>query len=199
MERTLLEWLSRTGPAVLFFAQIFGIFGLPIPDELLLTLAGALVRHGELNGPATIAATMAGCAGGITFSFVLGRTVGATVVRHRVLRGRHAALARAERWFKRFGVWLLTFGYFVPGARHGSAMTAGLASLEYRRFAKAAYPGAVLWSSFYLGLGYVAGDRWEQIARIMPGRLTTMAIALGVAVAIFIVAARRRRPPVHNG
>jgi hypothetical protein len=46
MERQLVEWLVRYGAPMLFFAQVFGIFGLPIPDELLLTLAGALVRKG---------------------------------------------------------------------------------------------------------------------------------------------------------
>jgi membrane protein DedA with SNARE-associated domain len=112
---------------------------------------------------------------------------------HQVLRRHQAALARAERWFKRFGVWLLTFGYFVPGARHVSAITAGVASLEYRRFAKAAYPGAVLWSGVYLGLGYMAGDRWETIARLMPGRLATVVLAIAVGVAIVVVAARQRR------
>jgi hypothetical protein len=40
MDRHFLEWLVRFGTPVLFFAQLFGIFELPIPDELLLTVAG---------------------------------------------------------------------------------------------------------------------------------------------------------------
>src|SRR5205814_617058 len=111
-------------------------------------------------------------------SFVLGRTLGGAALGHRALRSHQAALGRAERWFERFGVWLLAFSYFVPGVRHVSAITAGVASLEYRKFALAAYPGAVLWSSFYLGIGYFAGDRWESIASIMPGRLGTVVIAI---------------------
>jgi hypothetical protein len=35
VEPQVVEWLVRYG----FFAQIFGIFGLPIPDELPLTIA----------------------------------------------------------------------------------------------------------------------------------------------------------------
>jgi membrane protein DedA with SNARE-associated domain len=195
VEQTLLDWLARFGPPVLFFAQIFGIFGVPVPDELLLTLAGVLVREGALSAPATVAATFAGCAGGITLSFVLGRTVGVAALHHRALRAHRAALGRAERWFERFGVWLLAFGYFVPGVRHVSAITAGSASLEYRTFAAAAYPGAVLWCSLYLGLGYFGGEHWPAIAARLPGRLSTTGFAVGAAIVIYLVTTRRRRRP----
>ncbi|HEY2905654.1 MAG TPA: hypothetical protein VGJ29_07115, partial [Vicinamibacterales bacterium] len=76
MDRHVFDWLVRYGAPVLFFAQLFGIFGLPIPDELLLTVAGVLVRRGELGGPSVLTAAVAGCAVGITLSYVLGRTVG---------------------------------------------------------------------------------------------------------------------------
>ena len=190
MHQTILDLLGRIGPPFLFFAQIFGIFGVPVPDEVLLILAGALVRHGQLNGSATVAAAIAGCSGGITLSFVLGRTIGVAALHHRALRRHHAALARAERWFRRFGVWLLAFGYFVPGVRHVSAITAGSTSLEYYRFARAAYPGAVLWCSVFLSIGYYAGDRWEQIARVMPDRPVILAIALVATGIIFVIATR---------
>src|SRR4029450_2076059 len=49
LERAFIAWLVRFGAPLLFFAQVFGIFGLPIPDELLLTIAGALVAAGRLE------------------------------------------------------------------------------------------------------------------------------------------------------
>ena len=39
MEQRLLDWLAHYGPVVLVLAQVAGIFGLPIPDELLLTVS----------------------------------------------------------------------------------------------------------------------------------------------------------------
>jgi hypothetical protein len=35
MEQRLFDLLARDGVWLLFAAQVFGIFGLPIPDELL--------------------------------------------------------------------------------------------------------------------------------------------------------------------
>ena len=60
MERQLIDWLVRYGSPLLFVAQVFGIFGLPIPDELLLTVAGVLVRRGQLAAAPTILSARAG-------------------------------------------------------------------------------------------------------------------------------------------
>src|SRR6476619_4563018 len=104
MDRTAMEWLVRFGAPTLFFAQVFGIFGVPIPDELLLTLAGALIRKGQLNPAATIAAAIAGALGGMTLSYGLGRAIGVTVLRRKLHLSEHA-IDRAVRWFHRLGGW----------------------------------------------------------------------------------------------
>src|SRR5206468_12288929 len=121
MENRLIFWLSHFRPSALFFAQMLGIFGLPIPDEFLLTVAGALVREGHLPIGWTIAAAIAGCFSGITLSYVVGRTVGSAAL-HRLAHVSDASFGRAQRWFERFGCWLLMFGYFIPGVRHCTAL-----------------------------------------------------------------------------
>src|SRR5262245_2476316 len=104
MEREVVGWLVRFGAPLLFFAQVFGIFVVPIPDELLLTLAGALVASGRLQLPATALAAVSGCLVGITLSYVLGRWVGLPVLHARFARHRDV-LERAQDWFRRFGGW----------------------------------------------------------------------------------------------
>jgi membrane protein DedA with SNARE-associated domain len=191
MEHIFISWLRHYGPAVLFLAQMFGIFGVPIPDELLMTVAGALVRRGELNGPATLVAAITGCSTGITGSYVLGRTVGITTMR-RVLHIRESSLARAQRWFTRFGVWLLAFGYFVPGVRHVTAIAAGSTPLDYGQFARAAYPGAVFWCLVFLGTGYIAGDHLEDVTFLIGRHLGAAGALLFAAAAVYILVTTRR-------
>src|SRR5262249_43922624 len=60
LEHKLFEWLASYGPPVLFFAQMFGIFGVPIPDELLMTISGALVRRGQMPALMTAVAALTG-------------------------------------------------------------------------------------------------------------------------------------------
>lgn len=191
MERHVLDWLVRFGTPALFFAQLFGIFGLPIPDELLLTLAGVLVRKGQLAGTPTMVAAIGGCAAGITVSYVLGRTVGVATVQ-RLLHVSSDPLHKAQTWFRRFGCWLLAFGYFIPGVRHVTALAAGSMPLEYRTFATYAYPGAVLWSSTFVALGYFAGDRWRTVLDAVRRHVILVALVAAAGVAAYMIWAARR-------
>ena len=186
MEQALIAHLVQYGPPVLFLAQVFGIFGLPIPDELLMTVAGALVRRGQMDAAATMAAAVTGCSAGITLSYVLGRTVGASAL-HRLAHVPDAAFARAQRWFARFGHWLLTFGYFIPGIRHVTAIAAGSAPITYAAFARAAYPGAILWCCVFIGVGYYSGDRWEQAAALLRGHVRLALAIVAVAASCWVL------------
>ena len=189
VERQLVEWLVRYGAPVLFVAQVFGIFGLPIPDELLLTIAGVLVRKGQLAAGPTIFSAIAGCCVGITLSYVLGRTIGLAALR-RVFHVHEPALTRAQRWFRRLGCWLLAFGYYIPGVRHVTAIAAGSTPLEYSTFALYAYSGAVVWCATFVGLGYYAGNRWLELLDAV--RQHALLVAIGGCVALLAYARTAR-------
>ena len=195
MEHEVVGWLLRYGAPLLFFAQVFGIFGVPIPDELLLTVAGALVASGRLQLPSTVLAAFTGCLTGITLSYAVGRWVGLPVLHARFARHRDV-LERAQNWFRRFGGWLLTFGYFIPGVRHVTAIAAGSGCLEYRRFAVFAYTGGIIWCSVFLAIGYFAGDRWPAVVAAVRTHTVRIAVIAGSALAVYVilrVAAQRRR------
>ncbi len=186
MERELVSWLVRYGAALVFFAQVFGIFGLPIPDEILLTVAGALIKKGELNGSSIFLAAIAGCLCGISLSYLLGCLVDIKVLRKKFPH-HQAAIKRAQAWFRRFDSWLLAFGYFIPGVRHVTAIIAGSSELTYREFALYAYSGGVLWSSTFLMLGYYAGDHWEEVVDTVRANVTFAAVVLAGAIAMYLV------------
>src|SRR3954447_6336450 len=192
VEQQLTAWLVRYGTPTLFAAQMFGIFGLPIPDELLLTMAGALVAQGVMNPSPTIVAAIGGCLLGITLSYLIGRIVGITVLRK--LFARHLAhVERGQEMFRRFGGWLLAFGYFVPGVRHVTAIAAGSGCLNYSTFAWYAYPGGILWCAVFLSLGYYAGDRWQAVAQAVKSNAATVFGVLACAFIAYAVARTMRQ------
>jgi membrane protein DedA with SNARE-associated domain len=200
MEQHLFDLLARHGVWVLFGAQMFGVVGLPIPDEVLLTLAGGLVHSGSLPASATLAAAISGSIVGMTFSYALGRA-GARV-RQRLPGIGSGALNRARPLFDRHGKWLLAFGCVIPGIRHVAPIAAGAGLVEFRTFCLYAYPGAALWSSAFVALGYYAGaaHRWEHAALLLRAHFVFVAIALGILVSTYTFAkhglALRRRPRV---
>ena len=191
MERHLFDLLTRDGAWVLFVAQALGIVGLPIPDELLLTLAGGLVRRGDLRGPATLAAAIAGSLVGTTLSYTLGRLGGRAL--HHLTAINGGTLERAQSWFDRFGKWLLAFGCFVPGVRHVTALAAGSAALDFRTFCAYAYPGVAVWSTTFVAIGYYAGAgrEWEHAALLLRAHLVLVAVVLGALAVAYMIVSRR--------
>lgn len=199
MPASLLHWVSAYGPAAIFVLLFLGVFGLPVPDETLLTFAGVLVRQGHLHFVSTLAAAALGSMGGITLSYVVGRTLGLGVVDRfgRWLHVTRADLARIERWFEHSGRWVLTFGYFVPGVRHFTAIVAGSSSLPVPVFARYAYSGAAIWALTFITLGWYVGSAWEAALATAHRHITTVAIVVVVLVGVYALAHRwwlRRRP-----
>jgi membrane protein DedA with SNARE-associated domain len=189
LEQHVLAWITQYGYVAIFGLLVFGIVGLPVPDETLLTFTGYLVYRGNLSLTLAWVAAVAGSASGITISFVLGRAFG-----HKVLLryGRYFhltedRLARAHSWFERIGHWALTFGYFIPGVRHLTAYAAGMAEVRPHQFAVFAYTGSVLWVSTFLSLGYFLGERWEAVQKNVDQYLIGFAIAFAVLVAGYLV------------
>jgi len=156
MEQQLLAWVSHYGAVALFALLAFGIVGLPVPNETLLTLAGALIRKGELHLASTLLAACAGNIVGVTASYGLGRFAGMTSWVHNHLA---TSMINLEHWFEKIGKWTLAFGYFIPGVRHLTALAAGSSGFPFRTFVPFAYGGAVVWTLLFLGLGYYLGAR----------------------------------------
>ena len=183
----ILTWVSHYGYAGVFAMLMFGIAGLPIPDETILVFCGYLIWKGRMNLALTFASGVAGSVCGISLSYIVGRTVGYRLI-HRYGRYLHISrkdIDRVHRWFQHMGEWLLTFGYFIPGVRHLTALVAGMSELEYPVFARFAYSGAVIWVATFLAIGYFVGDKW-QFAVDMVHRYTLLATAAGLAVLLVV-------------
>ena len=137
---------------------------------------------------------LAGSICGITLSYLLGRSAGYGFV-HRYGRYVHLTedrLGQILGWFDKVGHWLLTFGYFVPGVRHFTALVAGMSRLKYRSFAMYAYPGAFLWVSTFVGVGYFLGKHWKTAFEGVH-RDIVIAVAAVVVVGWIVWAVRARR------
>lgn len=189
-------FLAHYGYFAIFGLLMLGIIGPLIPDETILVLSGIAVHRGELHLGPTIAIAFAGSLCGISVSYTLGRT-GALLALdrypplHRWI-GRH--LPQVQAWFDRHGKWTLFFGYFIAGARHFTAIAAGISRLRVRTFMLFAYPGGFIWVVCFVAIGYYLGAEWERFAHSFNrGALITVGIAAAIGIAGWFL---RRRNPV---
>ena len=136
MREIALHWITQHGYAGIFSLLVFGIVGLPVPDEWLLTFSGYLVFKHTLRFLPTFGAAFLGSACGITVSYSLGRIFD-TLSLYKYGWLFHLTperLARVHSWFERRGRWTLLVGYFIPGVRHLTGYVAGVSRVELREF-----------------------------------------------------------------
>ena len=186
LQETYILWISQYGYIGIFSLLMFGIIGLPIPDELLMTFSGYLVSRGDLNIAPTIASAFLGSICGVSVSYCLGRTGGSFLI---VKYGRWIHLTqdkmdRVHEWFNHTGRWGLFIGYFIPGVRHLNALAAGTSHVSYRVFAMFAYAGGLLWCSSFVVAGFFLGKEWPKISGMLHHVMLTAGCAIIVALVL---------------
>ncbi|MGA8941870.1 MAG: DedA family protein [Thermoactinomyces sp.] len=163
MEETLFALLQEYGYIGIFLFLVFGIVGLPLPDEIMLTFLGYLTTIDQLNLYLTYASALAGSASGITLSYLLGNRLGYPFLKKygRKIFITRRRLRLTQMLFRKYGNLLLFAGYFIPGVRHVTAYIAGISKISYWRFSLYAYTGAIIWCATFIGLGHILGANWE--------------------------------------
>ena len=199
MELNFQRWLLDNpayAPIILFFLLIFGIVGLPVPDEFLFVFCGFLIHDHVLDLKWIWLGGALGSMCGITFSYIIGRTVGLGLLHSKLGKLLHVTdehIEKVHKFFDRIGRWALFIGYYIPGVRHFTALVAGTSRLNYRSFALFAYAGACVWVTTFISLGYFLASRFDQKKReqafeVIHHNLTTFAIigtALLAAILLF--------------
>jgi membrane protein DedA with SNARE-associated domain len=187
IQQSMALWIAQYGYSAIFLLLVGGIVGLPVPDQLVLVIAGYLVLAKSLAFGPTLLAAASGSIVGITLSYVLGRGSGSYISRFRFAEGR---LRQAKQWFERFGGWTLILGYFIPGIRNLIGFTSGMLRLRLRYFVPYAYAGAILSSVVAVSAGYFLGEQ----ATWVLGSVSRVALFAAAVVSLFLI-----RRAIRNG
>jgi membrane protein DedA with SNARE-associated domain len=194
--QTILHLIMQYGYVGIFCLLMFGILGVPFPDELIMTASGYLIFKGYLHPATTIVAAFLGAMCGISVSYTIGRVVGTSVIDRYgyLVHVTPEKLKNIHAWFERFGKWTLLFGYFLTGFRHLVAIIAGTAKLHVAAFALFAYTGAFIWSLTFISLGYFLGEKWHLIAQHAETIALILTIVVCAAGAIYLFKRRLAQP-----
>jgi membrane protein DedA with SNARE-associated domain len=196
MREIAVHWITQHGYVGIFSLLVFGIVGLPVPDEWLLTFSGYLVFRRTLVFVPTLLAAFLGSACGITVSYSLGRIFDTYILEKYgwLLHLRPDTLSRVHSWFERRGRWTLLIGYFIPGVRHLTGYVAGVSELSFANFALFAYTGAFCWATIFITLGYFLGEQWNRVTNSLHQTtllVSAIAVAGVLAYAGFVIYRRR--------
>ncbi|MFI5316484.1 MAG: DedA family protein [Myxococcota bacterium] len=166
---------------------------LPFPSEAALIPAGYLAAQGKMD---PFLATICGAFGSLigatmnyTVSMWLGRPIMERIGGYVLVTPDK--LDAADRYFARHGEITTFVGRLIPGIRHLISIPAGVARMNFARFAFYTSFGAALWSAVLVGVGYWVGAN-ESLWRPMLQKATLWLLG-GIVVLIGVYVWRQRR------
>jgi membrane protein DedA with SNARE-associated domain len=177
---SVLEFLLHHGYAVLVVWVFAEQLGLPVPSLPILLAAGALAGSGKFNLPGSIFLSVFAAFVADSIWYVLGRVRGIKVLQLlcKISLEPDSCVRRTEGLFAKQGARSLVFAKFVPGLGSVAPPLAGIFHMRPSRFFLFDVLGAFLWSSVYIGLGYVFSGQIESVAE----RFFHLGSSLGVLI-----------------
>ena len=142
---------------------------MPVPGDVFVMYVGAHV-------PRYLAAWFTAWLGligvvvlGATNLFFISKRYGRRLAEGRFGEVVHLSperLAKAERWFKRYGVVAIIFGRHIPGFRVPITVAAGVLKVRYPVFAASVAVSTAIWAGVVMAIGINYGPRMEAFLNV---------------------------------
>ncbi|MBI1658181.1 MAG: DedA family protein [Thaumarchaeota archaeon] len=145
-----------------FLAALLETIVPPIPSEVVFPLAGyAILDAGMswLHIPAVGVTGGAGATLGAYAIFLAARYIGRPGLLRYMgkIRISEKRMAKAERWFARYGDKSVLLGRCVPGVRELVSVPAGILDMGTAKFLAYTFVGSCAWSTGLTAAGYYLG------------------------------------------
>lgn len=177
----ILNLIEENGYIGLFLWLWFGIFGVPIPNEVIIMTVGLAASQGVLNPFLTFFVVYMGILAALTTSYLLGRYIGRNLLAFFKKRKRFSHnIEKSLRMMEKYHAFSLSMSYFIPGVRNFIPFLYGFSRLSYKTFAMFAYTGSFVWLIIMFSLGYTFGDHIETIM-VYGKEMLIVIIALAIA------------------
>jgi membrane-associated protein len=133
-----------------------------LPSGAVLFSTGALLASGHLSYDALVVLLLlffSSVAGSVT-GFLFGYYIGPLLFERResfFFRRNH--LNAAQNFYRKYGSWALTAGYFLPIIRSFSPVVAGISRVKKQTLILGVTAGSASWILSFVGSGYFIGSR----------------------------------------
>jgi membrane protein DedA with SNARE-associated domain len=193
--------VTTLGYPGIFAAMLVECLFPPIPSEVVLPLAGFEVDSGELSFALVVLAATLGSISGALILYAIGLYGGRPAVLKwgGILRVGERDLERAERWFDRWGDWVVLGSRMIPLVRSVVSIPAGMMRMNVLRFTVLTAIGSLIWNVLLVGAGYQLGSNWEDVTALIESYSLVIRVVAVLAVLAFAWWAWRRvrRPRVQ--
>ena len=158
---------------------------IPIPSELVMTLAGVPAASGKLSLVGAIAVGILGNLIGSVILWAIGRTGGRVLVERfgRFVLVKPKDLDRAERWFQRHGEAAVIVSRLLPVVRSVISLPAGVAEMPVGKFSLYTLIGSIPFVALLTLAGYWLGSNYTVVVKVIQD----LGYGLGAVLALLII------------
>lgn len=198
MESTL-TWLRENESAlsylVLALASMVEYVIPPFPGDTVALFGVFLSFAAGYHAAFVYLALNAGAIIGGQLAWAFGRRWKDRGQRPRWLRGKRAdaAIQAITEHYETQGAIYLAINRFVPALRGFFFVAAGMAGLPFWRVLFFGALSALVWNALLMGLGYLVGSNWEQLASIVSTYTAASLAIVAILIVIVALVARQRR------
>ena len=186
--------ISSWGYVGIFSLMLIEASSLPVPSEVILPFSGYLISHGYLNFYLTVLiSTLAGIMGSL-IDYYIGLKGTNLLSRRKVfdkLFFDKMRLETAERWFNKYGAFVVFAGRMVPGFRTLISFPAGAVKMRLTKFIAYTTAGCLLWNAVLISIGVYVGANWGEVAGV--SRYIIIGFLATVLVTFIVFLIRRRK------
>lgn len=143
--------------------------GFPVPNEVVLILAGSLAGQGRVSPLFLVVSAVLGSLLGANIAYAIGQRGGRQAVLRfgRVFRLNEARLDAIEAQFARAGAFAIFLARLTPFVRTVASFPAGMLRLPRRTFELATLFGSLLWCTVMVTIGNLLGANYEVGVRLI--------------------------------
>lgn len=170
--------------ALLESTPVIGTF---TPGTFIILFCGFMVSEGYVDFAPTLIATVVGSVVGDMVGYYFGMYGRAYIHDHKgILRTAHIEMGRG--FFTKHGGKSVIIGRFAGPIRSIIPVIAGMISMSPKKFVSFNIVGAFIWSSLYVGLGYIFGSQLKNIEHIISrtGIILTLVVIAILALVFHI-------------
>lgn len=138
---------------------------IPLPSEIIMPFSGYLVSQGRFTLFGTALAGAIGCVLGSIVAYVAGRYGGRAFIWKygKYILISHHDVELADRWFNRYGQWVVFFSRLLPVIRTFISLPAGIAKMPFVPFIIYTFAGSLPWCYFLAYIGERMGSNWDTL------------------------------------
>jgi len=192
----IIEFLLPLGNYFLYFflfiSSVFENLIPPAPGDTITAFGAFLAGTGRLNFFMVYSVTTAGSVAGFMVLFFLGRFLEREFFVNKDYTFFPAEkIASAEKWFIKYGYFIVILNRFMPGLRSVISIASGICGLKTVPVFFLSLISAMVWNLIWIYAGFSIGDNWETvssgISRLLSNYNYTAGTVLVIIILFFVV------------